>query len=201
MKLTEKQKEFLSFITRYRDEWGQAPSFGEICSHFGFNSNNTVTTYLKILERKGYIRLPDMKNRKRAFEVISPVESKRFELPLLGKVAAGKPLEAIENFDVIEVPPSMLGKGNHFVLEVRGFSMEEEGIMDGDFVVVRKQSRAEQGETVVAVINNEATVKKYYKNKDHVELRPAHEGMEAIRVKEGDMRIEGKVVGVIRYYR
>lgn len=201
MKLTEKQKEFLSFITRYRDEWGQAPSFGEICSHFGFNSNNTVTTYLKILERKGYVRLPDMKNRKRAFEVISPVESKRFELPLLGKVAAGKPLEAIENFDVIEVPPSMLGKGNHFVLEVRGFSMEEEGIMDGDFVVVRKQSRAEQGETVVAVINNEATVKKYYKNKDHVELRPAHEGMEAIRVKEGDMRIEGKVVGVIRYYR
>lgn len=201
MKLTEKQKEFLSFITRYRDEWGQAPSFGEICSHFGFNSNNTVTTYLKILERKGYVRLPDMKNRKRAFEVISPVESKRFELPLLGKVAAGKPIEAIENFDVIEVPPSMLGKGNHFVLEVRGFSMEEEGIMDGDFVVVRKQSRAEQGETVVAVINNEATVKKYYKNKDHVELRPAHEGMEAIRVKEGDMRIEGKVVGVIRYYR
>ena len=201
MKLTEKQKEFLSFIMRYRDEWGQTPSFGEICSHFGFNSCNTVTTYLKILERKGYIRLPDMKNRKRAFEVISPVEAKRFELPLLGKVAAGKPIEAIENFDVIEVPPSMIGRGEHFVLEVKGFSMEEEGIMDGDFVVVRKQSRAEQGETVVAVIKNEATVKKYYRNKDHVELRPAHKGMESIRVMEGDMHIEGKVVGVIRYYK
>jgi len=201
MKLTEKQKEFLSFITRYRDEWGQAPSFGEICSHFGFNSNNTVTTYLKILERKGYIRLPDMKNRKRAMEVISPVEAKSFELPLLGKVAAGRPIEAIENFDVIQVPPSMLGRGDHFVLEVKGFSMEEEGIMDGDFVVVKKQARAEQGETVVAVINNEATVKKYYRNKDHVELRPAHEGMDSIRVKEGEMRIEGKVVGVIRYYK
>jgi repressor LexA len=201
MKLTEKQKEFLGFITRYRDEWGQAPSFGEICSHFGFNSNNTVTTYLKILERKGYIRLPDIKNQKRAAEVISPVEAKRFELPLLGKVAAGRPIEALEQADVIEVPPSMLGRGDHFVLEVRGFSMEEEGIMDGDFVVVRKQSRAEQGETVVAVIDNEATVKKYYRNKDHVELRPAHEGMESIRVKEGDMRIEGKVVGVIRYYK
>jgi len=201
MKLTEKQKEFLGFISRYRDEWGQAPSFVEICSHFGFNSNNTVTTYLKILERKGYVRLPDMKNQKRAVEVINPVEAKRFELPLLGKVAAGRPIEAVEQADVIEVPPSMLGRGDHFVLEVRGFSMEEEGIMDGDFVVVRRQSRAEQGETVVAVINNEATVKKYYRNKDHVELRPAHEGMESIRVKEGDMRIEGKVVGVIRYYK
>ncbi len=201
MKLTEKQKEFLGFITRYRDEWGQTPSFGEICSHFGFNSNNTVTTYLKILERKGYVRLPDMKNQKRAVEVINPVEAKRFELPLLGKVAAGRPIEAVENFDVIQVPPSMLGRGDHFVLEVKGFSMEEEGIMDGDFVVVRKQSRAEQGETVVAIIDNEATVKKYYRNKDHVELRPAHKGMESIRVKEGDMRIEGKVVGVIRYYK
>ncbi len=201
MKLTEKQKEFLGFISRYRDEWGQTPSFGEICSHFGFNSNNTVTTYLKILKRKGYIRLPDIKNQKRAIEVVSPVEAKSFELPLLGKVAAGKPIETIEQTDVIEVPPSMLGSGDHFVLEVRGFSMEEEGIIDGDFVVVRKQGRAEQGETVVALINNEATVKKYYKNKDHVELRPAHEGMEPIRVKEGDVRIEGKVVGVIRYYR
>jgi repressor LexA len=201
MKLTEKQKEFLGFISRYRDEWGQSPSFSEMCSHFGFNSCNTVTTYLKILEKKGYIRLPDMKNQKRAIEIISPVEAKSFELPLLGKVAAGKPIEAVEQAEVIEVPPSMLGKGNHFVLEVRGFSMEEEGILDGDFVVVRKQARAEQGETVIALINNEATVKKYYKNKDHVELRPAHEGMESIRVKEGDLRIEGKVVGVIRYYR
>ena len=201
MKLTEKQKEFLGYISRYRDEWGQSPSFSEMRAHFGFNSCNTVTTYLKILERKGYIRLPDMKNQKRAIEVISPVETKSFELPLLGKVAAGKPIEAVEQADVIEVPPSMLGRGDHFVLEVRGFSMEEEGILDGDFVVVRKQSRAEQGETVVALINNEATVKKYYKNKDHVELRPAHEGMESIRVSEGDMRIEGKVVGVIRYYK
>jgi repressor LexA len=201
MKLTEKQKEFLGYISHYRDEWGQSPSFGEMCSHFGFNSYNTVTTYLKILERKGYIRLPDMKNQKRAIEVISPVEARSFELPLLGKVAAGKPIEAVEQAEVIEVPPSMLGKGNHFVLEVRGFSMEEEGILDGDFVVVRKQARAEQGETVIALINNEATVKKYYKNKDCVELRPAHEGMESIRVKEGDLRIEGKVVGVIRYYK
>ena len=201
MKLTKKQKEFLGYISRYRDEWGQSPSFDEICSHFGFSSYNTVTTYLKTLERKGYIRLPDKKNRKRAIEVISPVEAKRFEFPLLGKVAAGEPIEAVENSDVIEVPPSMIGQGDHFILEVKGFSMQEEGIMDGDFVVVRKQSTAERGETVVALINNEATVKKYYKNNDHVELRPAHEGMEPILVRKGDLRIEGKVVGVVRYYK
>ena len=90
MKLTKKQKEFLAYISSYMEEWSQSPSFDEICSHFGFNSYNTVTTYLRILERKGYVRLPDKKNRKRAVEVISPVETKRFEFPLLGKVAAGK---------------------------------------------------------------------------------------------------------------
>ncbi|MGD9160846.1 MAG: transcriptional repressor LexA [Desulfobacteraceae bacterium] len=200
MKLTEKQKDFLTYLSDYINEWGQSPSFDEICSRFGFNSYNTVTTYLKLLEKKGYIRLPD-KNKKRSIEVLSPVETKRFEFPLLGKVAGGEPIEAIENYDVIEVPPSMIGSGDHFVLEVRGFSMKEEGIMDGDFVVVRKQSWAETGETVVALIGNEATVKKYYKTGKHVELRPAHEGMESIYVEKGDLRIEGKVVGVLRFYR
>jgi repressor LexA len=202
MKLTKKQKEFLGYISRYMDEWRQSPSFDEICSYFGFNSYNTVTTYLKILERKGYIRLPDKKNRKRAVEIISPVEARQFEFPLLGRVAAGKPIEAVEIPGVIDIPSSMVGRsGDYFVLEVRGFSMQDEGILDGDFVVVRKQSTAERGETVVALINNEATVKKYYKRGDHVELRPAHDGVEPIMVKEGDLRIEGKVVGVIRYYK
>ena len=200
MKLTEKQKDFLTYLSDYTDEWGQSPSFDEICDRFGFKSYNTVTTYLKLLEKKGYVRLPD-KNKKRSIEVISPVETRRLEVPLLGKVAGGKPIEAIENYDVIEVPPSMIGSGHHFVLEVSGFSMKEEGIMDGDFVVVRKQSWAEIGETVVALINNEATVKKYYKTGKHVELRPAHEGMESIYVEKGDLRIEGKVVGVLRFYK
>jgi repressor LexA len=201
MKLTKKQQEVLGFISRYGEEWGQSPSFDEICSHFGFNSYNTVTTYLKILERKGYIRLPGRKNQKRAIEVISPVEARRFEFPLLGRVAAGKPIEAVEDVDVIEVPPSMIGSGDHFVLQVKGFSMLEDGILDGDFVVIRKQSTAENGETVVALINNEATLKRYYRRGDQIELRPAHEGMESIWVSEGDLRLEGKVVGVIRKYK
>jgi repressor LexA len=201
MKLTEKQKAFLGYISRYMEDWGRSPSFEEICSHFGFTSYNTVTTYLKALERKGYIRLPRKKNQKRALEVISPVETRRFEFPLLGRVAAGKPIEAVEDVDVIEVPPSMIGQGDHFVLQVKGDSMEEDGILDGDLIVVRKQPTAENGETVVALINNEATVKKYYKRNDHVELRPAHTGMEPIIVKEGELRIEGKIMGVIRHYK
>ena len=201
MKLTEKQKEFLGYISRYIEEWQQSPSFEEICSHFGFSSYNTVTTYLKTLERKGYIRLPGKKNQKRAIEVISPVETRRFEFPLLGRVAAGKPIEAVEDMDVIEIPPSMAGVGDHFVLQVKGDSMKEEGILVKDYVVVRKQPTAENGETVVALVNNEATVKKYYKRKTYVELRPAHRGMKPIVVREGDLRIEGKVVGVMRYYK
>ena len=133
--------------------------------------------------------------------MISPVEARRFEFPLLGRVAAGKPIEAVEDVDVIEVPPSMIGSGNHFVLQVKGFSMLEDGILDGDFVVIRKQSTAENGETVVALINNEATLKRYYRRGDRIELRPAHEGMESIWVSKGDLRLEGKVVGVIRKYK
>jgi repressor LexA len=132
--------------------------------------------------------------------VISPVETKRFEFPLLGKVAAGKPIEAVEDVNTIAVPPSMIGGGDHFALQVKGDSMTEDGILDGDFVVIRKQSTAENGETVVALINNEATIKKYCQKKDYVELRPAHKGMEPLIVKEGDLRIQGKLVGVIRYY-
>jgi len=201
MKLTEKQKAFLEYISRYMEDWGQSPSFEEICSHFGFTSYNTVTTYLKTLEWKGYIRLPNKKNQKRAIEVISPVETRRLEFPLLGRVAAGKPIEAIEEINAIEVPPSMTGQGDHFVLQVKGDSMKEDGILDEDFIVVRKQPTAENGQTVVALINNEATVKKYYKQENYVELRPSHAGMESILIKEGDLRIEGRVVGVMRHYK
>jgi repressor LexA len=201
MKLTEKQKAFLSYISRYAEDWGRSPSFEEICSHFGFTSYNTVTTYLKTLKRKGYIRLPRKKNQKRAIEVISPVETRRLEFPLLGRVAAGRPIEAVEEVDAIEIPPSMLGKGDHFVLQVKGDSMKEDGILDGDFIVVRKQPTADNGETVVALINNEATVKKYYQRQGHVELRPAHTDMEPLIINEGDLRIEGRVVGVMRHYK
>jgi len=201
MKLTPKQQAVLAYLGRYISEWGKSPSFDEIREQFGFASFNTVTSYLKILERKGYIRLPRKKNQKRAIQVISPVETRRFELPLLGKVAAGRPIEAVEDPRAIEVPLSLAENGDCFVLEVAGDSMEEDGILDGDFVVVKKQPTVENGETVVALIDNEVTVKKYYCHGDHVELRPAHTGMNSIRVRSEDLRIEGKVVGVMRFYK
>jgi repressor LexA len=118
---------------------------------------------------------------------------------LLGKVAAGKPIEAVEDRRAVEVPPAMTGGGEHFVLRVEGDSMIDDGILDGDYIVVRKQSVAENGETVVALVHNEATVKRYYRHEDQVELRPAHKGMESILVRDDSLHIEGKVVGVLRY--
>ena len=200
-RLTEKRKSFLAYLSRYLEEWGQSPGFDEIRDHFGFRSYNTVATYLSHLERKGYIRRPRAKNRKRAIEVIRPVESRRFEVPLAGTVAAGRPIEAVETPDTIEIPPSMRGGGDVFVLRVQGDSMRDDGILDGDYVVVRRQPTAENGETVVALVDNEATVKRIYRRRGHVELRPAHEGMPPILVREGDVRIEGRVVGVLREYK
>ena len=201
MKLTNRQKEVLNYISKYIDAWGISPSFDEVCSHFGFSSYNTVSSYLNILEQKGYIRRPKGKNKKRAIQVISPVETRRFEFPLLGRVAAGAPIEAIQDVDVVEVPPSMANESDCFVLQVKGVSMEEDGILDGDFVVIRKQATAKNGEIVVALVDGGATVKRYYRHKDHVELRPSHGEMPSIRVQGEDFRIEGKVVGVMRYYR
>lgn len=200
MKLTEKQKAVLGYIGLYKDKWGVSPSFEEIRSHFGFGSYNTVTTYLRALEKKGYIRLPARKNLKRALEIVRPFETGRGEIPLLGTVAAGRPIEAVEDKRGVEVPASMLGKGEHFVLRVRGDSMVDDGILDGDLVVVRRQETAENGDTVVALVGNEATVKRYYLRKDHVELRPAHRGMASIRVAGDELMIRGKVVGILRYY-
>ncbi len=201
MKLTDKQKAFLAHLTRYLEEWGHSPSFDEIRAHFGFRSYNTVATYLYHLERKGYIRRPKAKNQKRSIEVIRPVEGRLFEVPLLGVVAAGRPIEAVETPDVIEIPPSMQGRGDRFVLRVQGDSMRDDGILDGDYVVVHKQPTAENGQTVVALVNNEATVKKIYRCGDQIELRPAHDGMPSILVHKEDLRIEGRVVGVVRHYR
>ncbi len=201
MKLTEKQQRFLEFLVEYIQQWGVSPTFDEICRRFGFRSYNTVTAYLSALEKKGYIMRPGKKNQKRSIEVILRPRHGGQVVPLLGKVAAGRPIEAIEVKESIEVPSSMLGSGEYFVLRVEGSSMIEDGIMDGDYIVVRRQPLAENGETVVALIDNQATLKRYYRFEDRVELRPANRDMPPIVISQGDIRIEGKVVGVIRYYR
>jgi len=195
--LTPKQKKILDFIESFSSREGYPPSQQEIAKAFGFRSLGTVQNYLVRLEREG--QLARDWNARRGMKVIRPKES-RLELPLVGMVAAGKPIEAIETPDTIEVPGSMLGAGENFVLKVQGDSMIGDGILDGDYVVVRKQSTADSGQTVVALIRGEATVKRFYRKGATIELHPANPTMQPLIVSsEESFRIEGVVVGVIRH--
>jgi repressor LexA len=195
--LTPKQKAVLDFILAHTEREGYAPSQQEIARAFGLRSLGTVQNYLVRLEREGVLRRDW--NARRGLKVLRP-QGAALELPLAGTVAAGKPIEAIATPDTIEVPPSMVGAGENFVLRVRGDSMVGDGILDGDYVVVRKQQQAESGQTVVALIDGEATVKRLAKKGATVELRPANPAMQPIVVAaDADFRIEGVVVGVIRH--
>lgn len=195
-RLTPKQKRLLDFIQGYQQANGYAPTQQEIAERFGFRSLGTVQNYLVRLERQGLLRKPW--NAKRALEVVAE-EPRTYRLPLLGRVAAGRPIEAVSGADEIEVPPFLVRGGESFVLRVVGDSMIGDGILDGDYVVVRRRATAENGETVVALLDGEATVKRYYRRNGEVELRPANPAMDSIRVGEGqDLRIEGVVVGVLR---
>jgi repressor LexA len=195
-RLTPKQKRLLEFIQGYQKAHGYAPTQQEIAERFGFRSLGTVQNYLVRLERQGLLRKPW--NAKRALEVVE-AEPSAYRLPLLGRVAAGRPIEPVSGGDEIEVPSFMVRGGESFVLRVVGDSMIGDGILDGDYVVVRRRATAENGETVVALVDGEATVKRYYRRNGRVELLPANPAMDPIHVGEGqDLRLEGVVVGVLR---
>lgn len=195
--ITPKQKKILDFIHSHIEREGYSPSQQEIARAFGFRSLGTVQNYLVRLEREGLLNRPW--NARRGMRVRYP-EGRGLELPLAGIVAAGQPIEAVETPDSLEVPPSMVGTGENFVLRVQGDSMIGDGILNGDFVVVRKRSTAENGQTVVALIRGEATVKRLYRKEGRVELHPANPAMQPIVVEgEESFRIEGVVVGVIRH--
>lgn len=202
MPLTKRQREILNYLTVYTEQNGFAPSFEEIAENFGYNSLATVHEHLTNLERKGYIKRSY--NESRAIEILpSDASPRAVELPLLGSVAAGLPIEAFESNETFYVPDNMVGRGgNHYVLRVRGNSMVDEQIKDGDFVVVNQRERADNGEMVIALINgNSATVKKYFRERDgRIRLQPANEAMQPIYVHENDITIQGIVVGVMRRY-
>ena len=202
MPLTKRQKEILDYIEAFIDEQGYAPSFEEIAESFGYSSLATVHEHLSNLERKGYIR--KSYNESRSIELIgrdagTPV----IELPLLGAVAAGMPIEAIQDTETLAVPPDMVSRRrDNYVLRVEGNSMIEEQIRDGDYIVVQAQDRAEDGQMVVALVGGEsATVKKLYREPaGRVRLQPANPTMEPILVAASDVSVQGVVVGVIRKY-
>jgi repressor LexA len=201
MNLTKRQKEILDFIRSYRDEQGISPTQREIREKFHLSSFGTVQKHLKRLEEKG--ALSRQWNRSRGISP-SPAANAQArnsrEVALLGSVAAGKPIEPFPDNEAIEVPSSLLGKGEHFVLRVRGDSMVDDGIRDGDYVVVSRRPNAQNGQTVVALIRGEATLKRYYSEGARIRLQPANASMKPILADARDVVVQGVVTGLIRDY-
>ena len=202
MTLTKRQNEILAYLRAAIAEHGYAPSFEEIAEQFTFASLATVHEHLTNLERKGYIRR--QYNESRSIEVLPPRgTAKATEIPLLGKVAAGMPIESLMHDETIAVPDEILPRrGPNYALKVAGNSMIDEHIVDGDYVVVHGREAAENGEMVIALINgSEATVKKFYRETGGwIRLQPANSTMTPLRYQERDVLIQGVVVGIIRKY-
>ena len=202
MTLTKRQNEILVYLRAAIAEHGYAPSFEEIAEQFTFASLATVHEHLTNLERKGYIRR--QYNESRSIEVLPPRgTAKATEIPLLGKVAAGMPIESLMHDETIAVPDEILPRrGPNYALKVAGNSMVDEHIIDGDYVVVHGRDAAENGEMVIALINgSEATVKKFYRETGGwIRLQPANTTMTPMRYQERDVLIQGVVVGIIRKY-
>jgi len=199
--LTEKQKRILQYIEDMVVERGSAPTIREIGQQFGISSTNGVRTHLTALIKKGYIRKADFISR--GLELTRRVGNAIGRVRLVGAVPAGQPIDAIENIEgEIGLDLSFLPKGDSFGLRVTGDSMIGAGINDGDVVIVKKQAEAQAGEIVVAIIDGEATVKRYFPEGRRVRLQPENPNHEPIMVtkRSGEFRIEGKVVGLLRRF-
>jgi repressor LexA len=201
MNLTKRQRQIYDFVRGFLDENGYAPSLEEIAAHFGLSSVATVHEHLENLQAKGALRRDP--NRSRAVELVRPGTSIAVELPLIGRVAAGQPLEAVTDHETIAVPEDLLGKGETFALRVRGDSMIDEHIEDGDYVIVERRETARDGERVIALIDGEsATFKTFHREPDGtIRLEPANERMAPLRYAPERVRIQGAVIGVLRKYR
>ena len=196
--LTKRQREIFDYIGTYLSKHGYPPTVREIGKAVGLHSSSTVHAHLSKLESLGVLRRDPSKPR--ALEVMVQRAKKAVRpsgLPLVGSVAAGSPILAEENIeDYLEVPDVVGGEDGDYILRVRGESMKDAGILEGDFVVVRPAERARDGEIVVALMDDEATVKRYFREKDHVRLQPENKSMKPIRTR--DLRLLGRVVGVFR---
>jgi repressor LexA len=198
LNLTKRQQEIFDFIKRYGTEHGYPPTVRDIGKAIGLTSSSTVHAHLANLEKLGLLRRDPTKPRAlellvdKAKEVVSPSG-----LPLVGQVAAGAPVLADENIEeYVPVPGIAGGQDGEFVLRVNGDSMKDAGILDGDHVIVRRQDSATDGEIVVALVGEEATVKRFFKESDHIRLQPENSALEPIRTRE--VQVLGRVVGLCR---
>ena len=193
----QNQQRILDFIKKEIEQKGYPPSVREICAGVGLKSTSTVHAHLNHLEEQGYIRRDSTKPR--ALEIIDGTQSRGRSVPLVGRVTAGLPILAIENIEeYMTLPQEMLGRDEVFCLRVQGESMIDAGILDGDIIVVREQNNAENGEIVVAMIEDEATVKRIYYEKTRVRLQPENQFMEPIYAENA--QVIGKVVGLFRMF-
>lgn len=204
--LTERQRDILNFIREFQKERGVAPTHREICDQFGFSSYGTVYKHLSLLEKKGLIRRDW--NQKRGVELVekpeqdaSPTTNDNVrELPLFGYIAAGRPLDVETSNETIPVPVHLTSRGENYVLKVRGDSMIDDGILDGDLVIIARRERADNGEMVVANVNGEVTLKRLYREGERVRLQPANSMMNPIYASARDVAVQGVVVGLMRRF-
>ena len=203
--LTERQKQILDFVFEFVSVRGVAPTHLEIRRRFGYRSYGTVHKHLKLLRQKGYLR--GGWNQKRGLVLTEKtLRSRRAganTVPFHGRIAAGRPIEAVAGVDDLSVPEHLLERGapsRHYVLQVEGDSMIDDGICDGDLVVIAQRDDAHAGEMIVALIEDEATLKRYYPEGDAVRLQPANQEMAPLFVAADQLRIQGVVVGLMRRY-
>lgn len=200
--LTKRQREILDYLNEFIQQHGYAPSLEEIGRRFNLSSLATVHKHLTNLQDKGFIRRAW--NRSRSVELVpTRTGGRAVELPLLGFVAAGSPIEAIDpaNNESIAVPEGLIGKGDSYVLRVKGDSMIDEQIRDGDFVIVENRKSVDNGEMVIALLGGmDVTLKKFYRENGKVRLQPANPAMQPIMVGLNDVEVQGVVVGVMRKY-
>lgn len=211
MALTKKQKEVYDYIVAYNQQNGYAPTQKEIKEHFQLKSFGSVQRYIKYLTQSGLLEtdwnarrgLRPVDLSEQSSEQSLSVETPH-NIPLLGDIAAGNPIEALENpTEFISVPAELMKRtGQYFALKVRGDSMIEDGILEDDVVVCRQQQTAQQGQTVVALVDGEATLKRYYKHTDFIELRPANQRFRPLKITadSNELRIAGIMIGLVRLY-
>jgi repressor LexA len=198
--LTPKQKEILDFIRTYRQKRGLSPTQREICEEFGYSSFGTLQKHIKLLLEKGVL-VRDWNKRRSLVLAEEDKPAGAVELPLAGRIAAGQPIEPEPEGETVAVPDMLTRRGQNYVLRVNGSSMIDDGIHDGDFVVVNRREKASNGEMVAALLNGEATLKRFYREADgRIRLQPANERMSPIWVAEGDLKVQGVVVGLMRKY-
>ena len=200
--LSQKLQKFLDFIKHYSLIHDHSPSYEEIMSHLGFASLGTVNWYVKTLEQEGHLSRIKGPNGKRALILNHREQTATTiaRLPLMGLIAAGEPIEALENPEMIDIPPSLMHR-DHYVLQVKGDSMIDEQIRDGDFIVAKKSSTARSGQIVVALINGEATLKCYVPKSNGIELHPRNQNFPIIKIDPlDDFRINGVLLYSFRNY-